>query len=244
MLSYLLRNKGEGGIIPTDPSIGNVSLLMHFDGANNGTTFTEVKGKVMTRAGTTLPTTSTAQSKFGGSSGSFAGASSFLSTPAAADLRFGTGNLTVEAWIYLTSAGSQYGATIAGSWSSATKGWKFSVNRTSATNNGMAFYIYNNASAGAGVTYPTALTQNTWHHVAVTRSGTTVNLWLNGVSVASGAVGTDDDFVGSLFVGTSDEPAGTAGVSFPGYIEDLRITKGLARYTANFTPPVAPFPDV
>jgi hypothetical protein len=75
-------------------------------------------------------------------------------------------------------------------------------------------------------------------HVAVSRSGTSLKMFFDGVQVASATDSTSfTDNAYGVRIG------GSSGYSFNGYIDDLRITKGYARYTANFTPPSAPFPD-
>ena len=82
----------------------------------------------------------------------------------------------------------------------------------------------------------TAISQNTWHHVAVTRQGTTWRIFKDGTQentwTSSSDLGsTRQMFIGRLVNGTD--------YNFIGYISDARVTKGLARYTANFTPPTA-----
>jgi hypothetical protein len=74
---------------------------------------------------------------------------------------------------------------------------------------------------------------NTWAHLALVRNGSTTTLYLNGTSVASGTSTNPTDNTSPLQMGTS---------GFIGYINDFRITNGLARYTSNFTPPTAAFP--
>lgn len=84
---------------------------------------------------------------------------------------------------------------------------------------------------------------NTWYHVAVSRQGTSLRAFIDGTqlgttqtnSVNYVRVNSDPLYIGQYF-------AGSANRYLNGYIDDLRITKGLARYTANFTPPTAPFP--
>jgi hypothetical protein len=157
----------------------------------------------------------------------FDGTGDYLSSTSNAAFAFGTGNFTIEAWVSVIN----YTGTCA----------VFDTRTAGAPDTGVLFYItgsgmlsfYTNAPV---VTATTALLVNTWNHVAVTRSGTTVNLWLNGVSVGSGTVSTNfsqqNGFIGSAYAGS--------GNMMIGYISDLRVVKGTAIYTAAFTPPTAP----
>jgi hypothetical protein len=82
------------------------------------------------------------------------------------------------------------------------------------------------------LTGTTSLSTNQWYHIAVTRQSGTVKLWVNGVLDGSVADARNYSASGSLEVGISH-----VGNYFTGYIDDLRITKGVARYTSTFTPP-------
>lgn len=84
------------------------------------------------------------------------------------------------------------------------------------------------------------MTTNTWYHVAVTRAGTTINLFLNGVPVVA-SVSSAQNFSAASYVIGGDQVGGVNSVN--GYIDDLRITKGYARYTTNFTPPTSQLQD-
>jgi len=85
---------------PTDPDFASVVLLLHCNGSNGGTTFTDNSsyGRAMTANGNAQ--TSTAQSKFNGSSGLFDGAGDYLTASASSDFTFGTGDYTIESWVY------------------------------------------------------------------------------------------------------------------------------------------------
>src|SRR6185437_4647016 len=95
-----------------------------------------------------------------------------------------------------------------------------------------------------GATFATftgaALSANTWYHVAFVRSGNTITAYVNGVQYGSPVTDSSTaTFNNQVFIGSYADSYG----KFQGYIDELRVTKGVARYLANFTPPNAPFPN-
>jgi hypothetical protein len=87
---------------------------------------------------------------------------------------------------------------------------------------------------------------NTWYHIAVTRSSHEFRGFVDGTQVGSTVIRSASSLwiAGyGMAIGGAETSSGTA-ANFNGYIDDFRITKGVARYTANFTPPAAPFPDI
>ena len=140
-----------------------------------------------------------------------------------------SGDFTIEAWVYQTSAGQNAPQICFGD--AANSGTFILYISTSQQ---LAYYI-NGATTGSGGTAAI----NTWHHIAMVRSGSTITTYLNGVSqntvTASTTFSGVPYFGAALFSGTIYYGAG--------YMDDLRITKGYARYTANFTPPTAAFPN-
>ena len=158
----------------------------------------------------------------------FDGASMYLRTPTNAALNFGTGNFTVEAWVNTTEA----------------NGIDFFI--ISATGSGGFFFGYNSAAAsyGWGRTaiawdYNIGATKNNgvWQHIAVSRSGTSMRIFVNGVQVGTTQTNSTayDLSLTSTVVGWQ-----ASNYYFPGYISNLRIVKGVAVYTANFTVPTQP----
>jgi hypothetical protein len=235
-----------GGAIGT--SSGTQALLMHMDGANNGTVFTDSSpiGAALTRTGAI---TSTAQVKYGSASGYFDG-NSFVSIPWSSNFSF-TGDFTVEAWVYPTSStptndSMGYGnctIAMAGThYSSSTWFFNWSGNTNSGNISKFSFqcsdYSGNGGAAGAVVSAST-YALNQWYHVAATRSGTTLSLWVNGAlagtATLSGTIGGVGASGLAMSVGQSNY--GSISRNFTGYLDDLCITKGLAKYTSAFTPP-------
>jgi hypothetical protein len=226
-MSWVITGREAG---PADPFIGSVSLLLHGNGTNGSTTITDssLTPKTVTAVGNAQ--ISTAQSKFGGASIAFDGTGDYLTVPSSLEFAFGTQDFTVEAWVYfgnLTSFSSIAGSRDGGN---TLTGWTIGLNSSEAP------YFYTNSFNIQG----SALSQNTWHHIAVTRSGTSLKMFANGTQAGSTATDSRDYTNQTFAVGATID----GNQVFNGYIDDLRITKGIARYTANFTPPIAQFPDI
>lgn len=171
---------------------------------------------------------STTTVKFSGSTSMyFDGTGDYLTTPASPNLAFGLGDFTVELWVYHldTSAYSGY------FWGNSS-GFVFrrtNTNKLEVSQDSVASIL---VSTGT-------ISSNQWVHVAVTRSGTTFRLFINGTLDSS--VTSSANFV-STAAATIGSISNIAGYYMNGYISDLRITKGYARYTATFTAPTAAFP--
>ena len=185
---------------------------------------------------------STAISKFGGSSVSFDGSSTctILASP---NLNFGIGDFTIEMWVYSASQSSTGNRTIgngAGASWGANK-WIFTTTTPGNANKfTWQFWNYNSGSADLLVS-SSASNNSTWTYVAITRSGNTFRMFVNGVIEATGTSSASVD--GNIPVQLTLGNSGVAGDSnWTGYLDDLRITRGYARYTSNFTPPTSAFP--
>ncbi len=220
--------------IATDPYYLSVSLLLHMNGTNGSTTFIDSSPSPKTVTANGSAAMSTAVSKFGGASGAFDGSSDYLSIPTSSDFAFGTGDFTIEMWLYRTAANQQH----------------LYEGRNGTTVNTILLYLdnapaylayYANGAQRISTTSTPAL--NTWVHIAVARSGNSTKLFMDGVQV--GSTYTDSLTYAapttSLYIGTNDVASGSF---VNGYIDDLRVTKGIARYTSNFTVPAIEHPDV
>ena len=225
----------------TDPYFSNVSLLLHMDGVNGSTTFTDNSNNNFTVTANGNAQISTAQSKFGGASGYFDGTGDFIEVGNSQEFNMGSGDFTVEGWINLnnktTSRGLIYFTDRLGS--AVGSEVSFAV-EYSASPNAFRGFIYSGSTIYQ-VINTTTVNTNTWHHLAFIRNGNTLNLFVDGVSTGT------TTFTGTVNYTTSFTLNNLYFLLFPrplnGYIDDLRITKGVARYTSNFTPPTTPFPD-
>jgi hypothetical protein len=215
---------------PTAPltAITNTSLLLNF--TNAGIIDNAEMNNLETVGNAQI---STAQSKFGGGSMLFDGSGDYLvSNPATTNLyAFGTGDFTIEFWLYLNAGGTYllYDSRASGAQD---------LSPVIYTDSGTLKYLTNNADRITG----SALSTSTWLHIAVCRSGTSTRMFVNGTQAGSTYTDSNNyiNSSGRPFIGGNSSTVGAN--SLNGYIDDLRITKGYARYTANFTPPTAPFP--
>lgn len=217
-----------------DTYYNDVSLLLHMDGANGSTTFTDNSPTPKTVTANGNAQVSTTQSKFGGASGYFDGTGDYLSIPSNNAFSL-SGNFTVECWIYPTALntfnmllGSENGVSS-----------DYFVVRANTLELGFA-----NASLYPAWSF--SFSTNQWYHVAITRNSNTLRAFVNGteLSLSSGSATNSTQ----LFVSGTALSVGRYGNTssphyFTGYIDDLRITKGVARYTSNFTAPTAAFPN-
>jgi hypothetical protein len=170
--------------------------------------------------------------KFGSGSMYFDGTGDFLFIPASLQNRL-LGDFTIEFWMYAISTASQQGLLAMNDLStSGNNGIGILLDTTGR----IGFFVDGNVP----ITYSAnnTISSSTWTYVALVRSGSTNTLYVNGSSVASNTTtptwGTPAISVGRLYNDNT-------GVTFNGYIDDLRITNGFARYTANFTPPTETF---
>lgn len=227
----LLKTAGGGGGGPTDPDFASVVALLHMNGADASTTFTDVKGKTFTAFGNAQ--IDTAQSQYGGASGLFDGTGDYLSTSSSADFDLFGGAFTVECWIRVSAS------------TPADCIWHIesaSNSYLSVFVDSLAIKMYSIvAGAGGGFKITTsAISVNTWTHIALTKTGSTFTLWVNGASGGTSTTTTYPTGNMPLYIARS----GTAATSqdFLGWIDDFRVTKGVCRYTAGFSP-TGPWPD-
>jgi len=178
---------------------------------------------------------STSVTKYGTGSLYFNGTAGTQLQTLNTNFAFGTGNFTIEFWCYGALQGDKFfidfrGRGAAGPLHITTGGY-------GGTTVGAVRYTNGTITITSGTT---VVTDSTWHFVAIVRNGTTVTIYVDGVSRGSGTDSTNYSATNSFArIGANSYD----GNEFTGYFDDFRITKGIARYTANFTPPTAAFPD-
>jgi hypothetical protein len=216
---------------PTAPltAIANTSLLLNY--TNAGIIDNTMINTLETVGNAQI---STAQNKFGSGSMSFDGVGDYLITQPNTAFTFGTGDFTIECWVYLTNSSATTQTIMGVDLSGSTNSIQIWYNNGS-TPNKISFNVYGNPRFDSSST----VSINNWMHLAFTRSSGTFKMFINGVQEATGSLSTN--FPNNVFV------VGRGYISanqeyFYGYIDDLRVTKGYARYTSNFTPPTSAFP--
>jgi hypothetical protein len=212
---------------PTVPltAVTNTKLLTC---TNKNDIWEQADGSLLTKVGNT--TASNTQRQFTSSSAIyFDGTGDYLTAPASSAFAFGTGDFTIECWVYFDSYETTNGFFVGQNFFSSV----FQFNSSG------QLQFYSQPASAYVVTGSTALPTNQWVHVAVTRSGNTFKVFLNGIVDGTGTNSSDAGFNSAnlLTIGAWNNLA----ASWIGYMQDVRLTKGLARYTANFTPPTAEF---
>ena len=217
-----------------NPTTVSDGLVLALDAANtrsypgSGTAWTDISYRGNNGTLTNGPTfvAPPYNEPFGGAGGVyFDGTGDYLSVADNAALQMGSGDFTVEFWINFSS--------IAGYQTPFSKGYTSAGSLLFQTGNGngrMSIYIGSSnviSETGTGST-------NTWIHYALVRSGTTLTLYRDGTSSGTATNSTNINNASTLYVGSSftspDYPLN-------GYISNLRVIKGTALYTSNFTPP-------
>jgi hypothetical protein len=213
----------------------NVVLYLRMNGANGGTTFTnEVDGGTLVRDSSV--TTSTEQIKFGSASGKFTNnnAGYPLKLPNTAAFLL-DGDFTIEFWIYaITGLG---GISLIGS-DSSVRNHQLQLDCGSGGAN--RFGLYHESIGWKAATAGQVVGTNAWHAVAVCKSGTTLRFFYDGAKIGADVTGVDQsyDFRNGAIAALGGY---TVGGSFTGYLDEFRITKGVARYSASYTPQTAEF---
>ena len=225
----------SGVVTPIDTLIDYSPLIIPFDGANNGTTFTEAKGHALTPIGAAI--TSTTQVKFV-SSGYFNGSGAALSTPHSADLGMtGQIDFCVEFWIYLPT-GSTGGRVIGCGTNWVGVNWGVTITATRVPELDWG----NTASSSYATSWGTPLSTNAWNFVKVSATGAVSQCWVNGVSQGTGVIDNTlkprlsqaGDFV---LIGKAHDNT----LPLNAYLDDLRVTIGNSRVATNTTVPTSAF---
>jgi len=225
----ILNTDGGGKVarvgVRTDSSASSLVLALPLVGiksdfsnaVNSGTS-----NKAITANGNAVA--SSAQSNFYGGSFAFDGTGDFLSVPYSSDIDIGAGDFTIECWIYKNAASEMQIFDFRGN--PCSTGWALY------TKSNGALEIYDSvAGTQLGNSSPYNLTVSTWNHIALTKSGSTVTFWINGLN---GGTFTRSSLASttSLRIGISCD----GNSSINGYLQDVRLYKGLAKYTSNFIP--------
>lgn len=223
-----------------DPLFSEVAALLHFDGTNGSTAFTDSSSHGHAFSiGDGTPTISTTQSKFGGASGRFA--VDYITTPHDAVFLFGADPFTIEFFVRFDSLATAQSVAANGKFSGSEYNWI--VQYFSSTSS----MVFRHVILGTVYGPTSAMSANTWHHVAVSRFD--IGGGFHRIVVfADGVGGTPSDIADSTDLDRGNFPLNIGGypdssIGLAGYVDEFRITNGTARYTLDFTPPSEPFEE-
>lgn len=218
----------SGSAAAGDPNWASVTLLLKFDGTSGSTTFTDLSSVPITVTATGNPAISSTQVKYGTGSVYINGGTSsnthYLGTSNVASVQLGT-TYTIEGWFWTANTANQ---RYFGKYTAGVGGWLLLC-----TNANITWYFAGDGASNisASVTVP----MSSWNHIAISATPAVSNLYLNGVQVGTFAnPPAPQNDANGFRIGTY---IGGTGYDFTGYVDDFRITKGVARYTSNFTPP-------
>jgi len=221
--------------VPTAPltAITNTALLCN---TINGAIFDNAMINDLETVGNAQISTSVV--KYGTGSLAFDGSGDYLVGPSTPNMSFGGGDFTVEAWVYAqgTSGNNQ---TIFQKGRGADSNLEFAMS-LNGSNQLTCFYTTDGSTVVQPVTSSNTISLSTWTHIAISRSGSTWRCFVDGTLRGSGT------YAVTLYTGTGKISSGANPIGdnpLTGYIDDLRITKGFARYTTTFTAPTAAFSD-
>jgi hypothetical protein len=239
---------------PTSPYLNDeyTVLLLHGAGADESTDFIDSSGRIITAVGNAQG--DTAQKQFGTAALLCDGTGDYLSMPASQDFNFGGLNLTMDCWVRfadLSAPGGYYNHGIMGQYTATNNRWELNTYvHDSGASVDLNFTAYDGGTIVANLSYAdwdnNGLVVDQWYHIAVIRGwGGDPTVWalcVDGVAVDTDTRTTECIFynapltIGSvLYSGQERE--------LDGWVDEVRIVKGDARWTANFTPPQQPYPE-
>ena len=233
--SGLIMNKTATG---GDPYWSSVTLLALNDNAANGTTtfLEQSTGKTITRVGSSIAyTNSTAPTGMTTSVGNYDAGTNYQTLADNAGFDFGSGDFTIECMARFTTSFSSFNTLLSHrSGTTTTKAWQFYP--ASSTNMSFLYTTGGSTNIILSVT-TTTISTNTWYHFAVSKTGSTLRFYKNGVQQ-----GADQTLSGTIYDSAEVLNIGAVTGGWQGQMACARITKGVARYTSNFTPPTLPLP--
>ncbi len=221
-----------------DPYYGSVTASLHYNGADESTTFTDssIFIRTVTANGGAQLTTGTKQ--FGTAGGDFTGTNAYLTIPGGTHFDLLGNDFTIEHWLNVPTSPNT-GATFART-SSSGNASRYATFLTSGGK--LEFFADGFSTVTAVVSTTTDLRDDTWHHVAFTRCGNLWSAWVDGVQEDSRTL--DFTFTASnnnLFIGADAQSTTSRDPNI--YMDDFRFTPGVCRYIATFAPPTEAFPD-
>jgi hypothetical protein len=234
-----VNDRYTGGVGGND---ANTVALLHFNGSDGSTTITDsnVGGSAHTWSVNGNAQIDTAQSVFGGASGLVDGSGDWFSTPNHADFQFGSGDFAIDLRVRFASITD---AILVGlsHFTSTNRTWILYYDTATSQ---LQFIYYADGVTGTTKGVSWSPSTGTWYDVRVTRNGNNLRFFVNGTQV-----GSTQDVTGlTMFTGWNAAPNLTIGAAATtgilpanGWFDEVRISKGVARHTSNFTPPAGEY---
>lgn len=232
-------------ILAGDPNFSSVKLLLHFNGADGATTSTDSSLSGHTLTFNSNAQLDTAQAKFGASSLLLALTDDTVTIPDSADWHFGLGDFTIEFFARFNSMTGSHTFICQYNNVGNQRAWLIRYNHGATTlecqvsPDGSSVAL---ATRAEGTWTPST---GVWYHICAERASNVFRVYVDGVVIGTGDLNTSTepvfDSTQALMIGAIN----SSGVvqEFDGWIDEVRITKGVARYNGAFTPPSAAFPD-
>jgi hypothetical protein len=224
-----------------DADYASVVALLRFEGVDAATTTTDESASAHTFTFNGNAQLDTAENHEGASSLLLDGTGDYLSTTNSDDWDFGSGDFTVEGWYrWNADSGDQTLSALWDSVGTSDRGWLLYYR--GGTN--LLSFFYSTDGSGSTVLNGSSFTPtlNKWYHIALVRDGATIRFFIDGVPYGTGNISTDSIFDTTCALSIGALRSGSGWTSyFNGWVDDFRVTKGVARYTAPFDhvpPPV------
>ncbi len=218
------------------------NLLVHSDSTDGNTSFSDSSdsknnpGRSLTASGNVHHETD--QKKFGNTSIYFDGSGDYLTTESSAEFRFGSDRFSIDLWVRFKGLDTL--RPLVGQWSNVNQRWYLGVDEFGDT----YFHAVDSGAAvinGNTSQWNTNFSANTWYHIALVRSGKTFELFVDGTSKGSFSDSSPIPTITSFGLNLGYATNGNGDpIYFKGYMDEVRISRGVARWTANFTPPTSP----
>jgi len=216
------------------------SLLIHFDGNDAATTSTDSSSYSHTPTFVGNAQLDTAQKKFGTSSLLLDGNGDYVTIPDHPSLELGTGNFTISFQVYFNTIHTKdatFTNNIMGKYTGSSVGWLL----TYANGTHLTFY---SGAAGAVLSTEFSLSTGQWYHMEISRSGTAVKWFVNGVERSSATSSVNLNGPSKLlWIGVESTTYQATDRDLDGFIDEVKIIKGSAAHTSGFTAPSAAHTD-
>jgi len=225
-------------------AVGNDSftkILLHMDGSNGGTTFTDTNagGSAHTWSASSA-TTSTTSPKFGTAAGLFSAGQ--ISTSDSADFTLGSGAWTVDFWMHRNgngAPGSPMG--IAAQWGNNPSGAAANSILIEMGTTSLVTCTISNGSTVEAVSAGALPSNNAWHHIAFVRSGNDMISFMNGTLVSTNSLGSYTIPNSSELFRIGAPGSVPSRINYTGFLDEFRLSVGIARWTSSFTPEVVAY---